>query len=133
MFPKNKKKKKRKKSQLMQDIAFPKSPRAKDSKLVKQMKDEIDYCEKCGSPFYLEAAHIIEKGMGSARGPDMRENIVIICGPARFQQGCHGAHHRGRIEDDELFKLAARREKISLEECKRRVKVAMGYSAKGAV
>jgi hypothetical protein len=31
------------------------------------MKDEIDCCEKCGSPFYLEAAHMLLP----------RENVVV--------------------------------------------------------
>lgn len=88
---------------------FPKHETIRDPQLIKQMKKEIDCCEICGSPFNLEAAHIEAKGMG---GPDMRENIVIACGPAALGAGCH---HRGRISKEVFWRTAARREKITVD------------------
>lgn len=58
----------------------------------------------------------------------MRENIVILDGPAAFQKGCHGANHMGKISKHELFEIAARREGISAEECERRVRRKMVYN-----
>lgn len=111
---------------------FPKHKTKKDPKLIKQMKEEIDCCELCGSfsfdGFTLEAAHIEAKGMGGAKGPDIRENIVIACGPAALGAGCHGAQHKGLISKEKLWRAAARREKITVKECKLRVRRAMGYN-----
>lgn len=108
-------------------MMFPKHETKRDPKLIKQMKQEIDCCEICGSPFNLEAAHIEAKGMGGANGPDMRENIVIACGPASMGAGCHGAQHRGKISKEVFWRAVARREHITVKECKLRVRRAMGY------
>ncbi|MDT8901848.1 hypothetical protein [Anaeroselena agilis] len=108
---------------------FAKHPRVKNPKLLTQMKKEIGHCEYYGPDFNfecLEAAHIEAKGMGGGKGPDIRENIVILSGPASFGKGAHGAHHRREITNDELYVIAARREGISVEECKAKVKAAMG-------
>jgi len=71
----------------------------------------IDHCEKCNrwpdGFFNLEVAHVKGKG---ARGPDIKENCIKLCGPAAFSMGCHGADHRGEISDDELFEIIAKRE-----------------------
>lgn len=107
---------------------IPKNKRVKNPKLLKELKEEMGCCEYCGSPFNLEAAHIIAKGMGGAKGPDIRENIAVLCGPARFGAGCHGAEHRGKISKDQLIEIVARREGIMPEECRRRVRRAMGYN-----
>lgn len=109
----------------MSVIAFPKS-NLRDPAVIRQLKKEIDCCERCGVPkeyAVLEAAHIV----GRSTGPDMRENIVILCGPASVQQGCHGGNHTGQISKEELFGLAARREGITPDECRKRVRRRMGY------
>ena len=109
-------------------VMFPKHPRIKNKKLISEMKQEITMCELCGgfsfSASCLEAAHIKSKG---SSGPDMRENIVVICGPANMQKGCHGMSHKGKIPQERLWEVAARREGITVEECKQRVRRAMGY------
>lgn len=104
-------------------MMFPKT-NPRDPEIIKQLKREQTRCEKCGSQNQLEAAHIISKGAG---GPDMRENVLILCGPASMQQGCHGANHLGILTQAELFKITARREGIDPEECRRRVRRRMGY------
>lgn len=58
----------------------------------------------------------------------MRENLVVLCGPASYQQGCHGLNHTGRVSQEELFRIAAKREGIDdADECRRRVRRRMGY------
>jgi len=79
----------------------------------------IDHCERCGREangfFNLEVAHVIGKGAG---GPDIKENCLKLCGPACMSAGCHGADHRGKIGNDELFGLIAEREGKTLDEIK---------------
>ena len=104
---------------------IPKNKRVKDSKLAKHMKEEVGCCECCGSYYFLEWAHIISRG---ANGPDIRENGCVLCGPARYGAGCHGANHKGKISQEQLFEIAARREGITPEECRARVRRAMGYN-----
>ena len=111
---------------------IPKNKRISNPKLLKQMKEEIGHCEYYGPDFYfecLEAAHIVAKGMGGAKGPDIRENIVVVSGPARFGRGAHGLQHKGLIPIEAFWKIAAEREGITVEECKKRVRKAMGYNA----
>ena len=109
------------------DKVFPKHPRIENPKLMKQLKIEVGCCEKCGNPYNLESAHIIAKGMGGGKGPDIRENAVVFCGPAALGAGCHGADHRGEISQEEKFEIAGRREGKSSEECRVITRRAMGY------
>ena len=51
-----------------------------------------------------------------------------MCGPASMGMGCHGLEHKGKIDKEELWKLAARREGIGVEECKAIVREDMGYA-----
>lgn len=95
-------------------MMFPKHPRVQDKAGTDKVK-AIDHCERCGGYSYLETAHVIGKG---AWGPDIKENCLKLCGPASMGIGCHGADHRGEIEDDELFSIIARREEKSLDEIK---------------
>lgn len=97
----------------------------RNPKLIKEFREEIGYCERCGSQFCLEVAHITSKGAG---GPDIRENIVKLCGPAKMSMGCHGADHRGEIPPEELYAIAGRREGLTAEECRVRTRRAMGYA-----
>jgi hypothetical protein len=81
-----------------------KKKRVVDPKGMKKVK-AIDYCERCGRPsngFYNLEVHVKGKG---CKGPDIKENCLKLCGPASRSMDCHGADHRGEIEDDELFKL----------------------------
>lgn len=111
-------------------MMFPKHKTIRDPKLRKQIKIEVGHCEVCGGFSYgatiIEAAHIIAKGMGGCNGPDIRENFVVACGPAPFY-GCHGKSHDGLIPADKFWQVAAEREGISVDECQRRVRRAMGY------
>lgn len=91
-----------------------KHKRIVDNNLLKKMK-EIDHCELCGSHTCVENAHIVSKG---AYGPDIKENIVRLCGPARYGMGCHGNEHKGNISKDELFAVVAKREGKTTEEIK---------------
>ena len=91
-----------------------KHKRIVNKKLLNEMK-AIDYCERCGNTRYIENAHIISRGAG---GPDIRENIARLCGPASCGMGCHGSQHKGNISKDELFLIVARREGKTLEAIK---------------
>lgn len=97
---------------------FQKVKRVIDKEGMKKVK-AIDHCEKCDrwpdSFLNLEVAHVISKG---SRGPDIKENCLKLCGPACMGAGCHGADHAGKIDNDELFEVIARREGKSLEEIK---------------
>lgn len=97
---------------------YPKLKRVIDKSGMKKVK-AIDHCERCGrwsSGFIcLEVAHVFGKG---AWGPDIKENCLKLCGPASMGVGCHGMDHAGKIDNDELFGIIARREEKSLEEIK---------------
>lgn len=103
---------------------FPKA-KLRDKKAIEKLKKEHKFCEMCGHTKSLEVAHIISKGAG---GPDMLENMVVLCGPAACQQGCHGLNHAGKLSSEQMFYIAARREKITTEECRKRVRRRMGYN-----
>lgn len=96
----------------------------RNPKLIKEFRKEHDCCERCGSHVLLEVAHITGKGAG---GPDIKENIVMLCGPACMSKGCHGADHRGEIPKEELYQIAGRRENLTAEECRIATRRAMGY------
>ena len=97
---------------------IPKIIRVVDKKGMDKVKG-IDHCERCGQRpngfLNLEVAHVKGKG---ARGPDIKENCLKLCGPACLFAGCHGEDHLGEIEDDELFSIIAEREEKTLEEIK---------------
>lgn len=104
-------------------MMYPKT-KPRDPAVIRKLRQEQPYCERCGNPRALEVAHIISKGAG---GPDVRENLVVLCGPASYQQGCHGLNHTGRVSQEELFRIAAKREGVDPEECRKRVRRRMGY------
>lgn len=97
---------------------FQKVKRVIDKEGMKKVK-AIDHCEKCDrwpdSFLNLEVAHVISKG---SRGPDIKENCLKLCGPACMGAGCHGLHHKGKISNDELFKIIATRENQTTDEIK---------------
>lgn len=97
----------------------------RNQKLIRQFRKEHDCCERCDSHSFLEVAHITGKRAG---GPDIRENILMLCGPASMGMGCHGADHRGEIEKEELYAIAGRREGLTAEQCRVNTRRAMGYN-----
>jgi len=91
--------------------------RVVDKKLIKQMTGGT--CEYCYSPAYGQSHHIKTVGSG---GPDIPENLIqLSCANA-----CHDKAHRGLISKDVLFSIVAKRENITVDECKRRVREAQG-------
>lgn len=98
---------------------MPKHKRIIDKPGMKKVK-AIDYCERCGRRsngfISLEVAHVISRGVG---GPDIKENCLKLCGPAAMSAGCHGADHRGKITNDELFSIIAAREGKTIAEIKK--------------
>lgn len=109
------------------DCTITKHPRVKNPKQLRQLRKETDCCERCGSHFNLEVAHVISRGAG---GPDIRENCLVLCGPAALGAGCHGADHRGEISNIELFELISRRDGLTAEYCLIETRKAMGYNVK---
>jgi hypothetical protein len=99
----------------------------RNPKLIREFRKESDCCERCNSRFSLEVAHITSKGAG---GPDIRENLLKLCGPASMGMGCHGAAHKGKISQEELYELVGRREGITAAECRIRTRRAMGYAVR---
>jgi len=97
----------------------------RNPKLIREFRKEHDCCEKCGSHVFLEVAHITSKGAG---GPDIKENIVMLCGPACVGAGCHGSDHRGEIAKEELYEIAGSRTGLTAEQCRVATRRAMGYN-----
>lgn len=109
-------------------IAFPKHKTERNPGLIDRMKREIGHDEyNPGARGPLEGHHIEARGMGGCKGPDMRENIIILTGPVKYGAGNHGAAHRGEIPKASMYCIVAAREGITPEECRRRVRRAMGY------
>jgi hypothetical protein len=106
---------------------FPKPPKARNKKVIEEIRNEGDDCEYCGGQcgLIIEVCHIVRKGPG---GPDIRENLLRMGGPAGMGIGCHGADHRGEIQQEELLAIVAEREGITPDECYRRIRLAMGYA-----
>jgi hypothetical protein len=96
-----------------------------NNKLIEDMREEIPSCEICGGfsfgAFTLEMCHVIAKGMGGGRRLDIRENLFKACGPAALWLGCHGQPHKGKISKEKIWVAIAKRENITVEECKARV------------
>lgn len=74
-------------------------------------------CEICGRECHGEPHHIKSRGAG---GPDIPENLIQLCG------FCHRAAHNATIPSERLYRVVARRLKISEEELKRRLDAATG-------
>lgn len=73
---------------------FQKTPRIKLSlkdwrKLQMYVYDRDKYCQHCGSPYSLDAAHVIGKGVG---GDDAPGNLVVLC------RTCHSLYDQSRIQ-----------------------------------
>lgn len=94
--------------------------RHKDRAAIEKTKQ--DRCEVCGAPAHGDPHHIVTVGAG---GPDMEENLVQLC------WNCHyGRIPAGKLNKAELFKLVARRMRITAEEAIKRVEQKMGRGIK---
>lgn len=76
--------------------------------LLREMRNEIVYCERCGRPGHGGCHHIKYKSQG---GDDIRENLVRLCVNCHI----HGIH-AGRYDRLELIEIVAKRENKTVEE-----------------
>ena len=53
------------------------SKRRTRTAIMRQLLDEVEQCELCGSKRNLEAHHIIPVSVG---GPDESDNLIVVCG-----------------------------------------------------
>ncbi len=84
-------------------------------------------CEFCGQRTQngADPAHISARGLGSGKRVDLACNLVSLC------RGCHCAQgFRDGPSLEELWAIAAKREGMSVKECKQRVWDAQRRSAK---
>ncbi len=83
---------------------------------MRQMRQEIRYCERCGRPGHGGCHHIKLK---SQRGDDVRENLIGLCAT------CHRAIHDARYDRRELIEIVAKREGLMVEEVAERIGVVL--------
>ena len=81
--------------------------RIKDKVLLRAMRKEITWCERCGRSGYIEAHHIKHR---SQSGDDIRENLIRLC----YQ--CHYGIHHANYDKAELIAIVAKREGKTAEE-----------------
>lgn len=75
--------------------------------LLREMRNEIVYCERCGRPGHGGCHHIKYKSQG---GDDIRENLIRLC------VYCHDGIHKARYNRIELIRIVAKRENKTVEE-----------------
>lgn len=90
----------------LQQIPKPRR-RIKDRELLKQMREEIRYCERCGRIGHGGCHHIKYKSQG---GHDIRENLIHLC------YKCHRAIHNARYDRLELIEIVASRERKTIRQ-----------------
>ena len=90
--------------------------RIRDRALLKQMRQEITYCERCGKQGHGGCHHIKYKSQG---GDDIRENLIRLCAK------CHRAIHDARYDRCELIEIVAKREGLMVEEVAERIGVVL--------
>jgi len=78
-----------------------KEKRIRNRALLKAMREEIPYCERCGKPGHGGMHHIRYKSQG---GGDVRENLVRLC------YECHKGIHDARYSRNDLIAIVAERE-----------------------
>lgn len=71
------------------------------------MREEIEYCERCGKPGHGGCHHIRYKSQG---GGDIQENLVRLC------MECHRGIHDARYNRVELIAIVAQREGKTVRE-----------------
>lgn len=76
-------------------------------------------CEYCGkpTPAGCHPCHISARGMGGGKRVDIPENLASMCPLCHHKQ--HGQNRDPSLED--MWAIAAKREGITVEECKQRV------------
>lgn len=87
--------------------AVPKHKRIRNRALLKAMREEIPYCERCGAPGHGGMHHIRYKSQG---GSDIRENLIRLC------MYCHRGIHDARYNRMELIAIVAQREGKTAQE-----------------
>jgi 5-methylcytosine-specific restriction endonuclease McrA len=87
--------------------AVPKEKRIRNRSLLKAMREEIEYCERCGRPGHGGCHHIKYQSQG---GDDIKENLIRLC----FD--CHRGIHDARYNRMELIAIVAGREGMTPEE-----------------
>ena len=75
--------------------------RIKDKALLRAMRKEITWCERCGRSGYIEAHHIKRRSQG---GDDIHPNIIRLC------PDCHRGVHMALYDWRELVVIVAKRE-----------------------
>src|SRR5690606_30736561 len=81
--------------------------RIRNRALLKAMREEIPYCERCGAPGHGGLHHIKYR---SQSGDDIRENLIRLC----YQ--CHYGIHHANYDKAELIAIVAKREGKTAEE-----------------
>lgn len=88
-------------------VTVPKEKRIRNRALLKAMREEIPYCERCGKPGHGGVHHIRYKSQG---GSDIRPNLIRLC------MYCHRGIHDARYDRTELIAIVAGREGVTPEE-----------------
>ena len=87
--------------------AVPKEKRIRNRALLKAMREEIPYCERCGTPGHGGMHHIRYRSQG---GSDIRPNLIRLC------MYCHRGIHDARYDRTELIAIVAEREGKTVQE-----------------
>lgn len=90
--------------------------RIRNRALLKAMREEIPYCERCGAPGHGGLHHIKYR---SQSGDDIRENLIRLC----YQ--CHYGIHHANYDKAELIAIVAKREGKTAEEIARIIRAAL--------
>ena len=96
--------------------AVPKHKRIRNRALLKVMREEIPYCERCGKPGHGGVHHIRYKSQG---GSDIRPNLVRLC------YECHRGIHDARYSRNDLIAIVAEREGKTAREITETIGIAL--------
>ncbi len=88
-------------------VTVPKEKRIRNRALLKVMREEIPYCERCGAPGHGGMHHIRYRSQG---GSDIRENLIRLC------VYCHRGIHDAKYKREELIAIVAQREGKTVQE-----------------
>jgi len=90
--------------------------RIRNRALLKAMREEIPYCERCGAPGHGGLHHIKYRSQG---GDDIKENLIRLC------KKCHNDIHNAKHDKAELVVIVAKREGKTPQEIARIIRVAL--------